>query len=302
MRWQGRRRSSNVEDQRGSSPGMGSMAAAPALLRLLPAMVRSKTGRTLLVVGVLVILGSRMLGVDLLPLLFGGAASGTSTVDYQPTAEEQQLADFVAVVLADTEDTWHPLFEQLGGTYQEPKLVLFSGRVNSACGMASSAVGPFYCPGDQKLYIDLAFFDDLARRHGAPGDFAQAYVVAHEVGHHVQTLTGISQKVRQAGQGRSQSDVNQLSVRQELQADCFAGIWGYYADKHRDLLDTGDLEEALTAASAIGDDRLQQQAGAQVVPDSFTHGTSAQRVRWFRKGFETGSLEACDTFSGPLQP
>ena len=205
------------------------------------------------------------------------------------------------MVLADTEDTWNPLFEQLGSTYKEPKLVLFSGRVNSACGMASSAVGPFYCPGDQQLYIDLEFFNDLAQRHGAPGDFAQAYVIAHEVGHHVQTLTGISQKVRKAGEGRSKADVNQLSVRQELQADCFAGMWGHYANTKRDLLDPGDLEEALTAATAIGDDRLQRDAGGDVVPDSFTHGTSAQRVRWFRKGFETGSLEACDTFSGPLQ-
>ncbi|MEH6517581.1 MAG: neutral zinc metallopeptidase [Halioglobus sp.] len=300
MKWQGGRRSSNVDDQRGSSPRMAAAGAAPALLRFLPALVRTKTGRTILIVGVVVFFGSRMLGFDLLPMLLGGSAVSSQSATYTPSANEQKLADFVSVVLADTEDTWNPLYEQMGGTYKEPKLVLFSGRVNSACGMASSAVGPFYCPGDQQLYIDLEFFNDLAQRHGAPGDFAQAYVIAHEVGHHVQTLTGISQKVRKAGEGRSKGDVNQLSVRQELQADCFAGMWGHYANTKRDLLDPGDLEEALTAATAIGDDRLQRDAGGDVVPDSFTHGTSAQRVRWFRKGFETGSFEACDTFSGPL--
>ena len=205
--------------------------------------------------------------------------------------------DFVSVVLADTEDTWQQIFREQGGTYREPTLVLFSGRVNSACGMASAAVGPFYCPGDQQLYIDLSFFNDLRVRHGAPGDFAQAYVVAHEVGHHVQTLLGISKQVQEAGRGQSKAAVNALSVRQELQADCFAGLWGHAANNNRQLLDPGDLEEALRAATAIGDDRLQREAGGQVVPDSFTHGSSAQRVEWFRRGFDSGNIADCDTFS-----
>ena len=175
--------------------------------------------------------------------------------------------------------------------------MLFSNRVNSACGTASSAVGPFYCPGDNQVYLDLAFFNDMRQQLGAPGDFAQAYVIAHEVGHHVQNLLGISQKVRQAGTGKSQTTVNALSVKQELQADCFAGIWGHVANRQRQLLDPDDLEEALTAASAIGDDRLQRQAGQDVVPDSFTHGSSAQRVKWFKRGFESGSMADCDTFS-----
>lgn len=300
MRWQGGRRSSNVDDRRGQGAVSGSAGAAPVLLRFLPALVRTKTGRTILIVAVIAIFGSRILGIDLLPMLLGGGGPVQQQADYQPSAEEEQLVQFVSVVLADTEDTWNALFAENGRNYQEPTLVLFTDRVNSACGMAGAAMGPFYCPGDQKLYIDLSFFGDLARRHGAPGDFAQAYVVAHEVGHHVQTLLGISQQVRQAGQGRSKAEVNALSVRQELQADCFAGLWGHAANTKRDLLDPGDLEEALTAATAIGDDRLQRESGGRVVPDSFTHGTSAQRVRWFRVGFEQGSLEACDTFKGDI--
>ena len=201
-------------------------------------------------------------------------------------------------MLADTEDTWHSIFRQQAKAYREPTLVLFTARVNSACGMASAAVGPFYCPGDQQLYIDLSFFHDLKVRHGAPGDFAQAYVIAHEVGHHVQTLLGISQQVQSIGRGKSEAQVNALSVRQELQADCFAGLWAHAANIDRKLLDPGDLEEALNAATAIGDDRLQREAGRQVVPDSFTHGTSAQRVKWFNAGFESGDIAACDTFSG----
>jgi len=297
MRWKGGRRSSNVDDRRGESAGYTGAGAAPALLRFLPALIRTKIGRTFLIVGVVVVFGSRLLGIDLLPLLLGGSVA-TAPSQYAPTEQEQQLADFTAVVLADTEDTWNAIFAAQGLQYVEPTLVLFSGRVNSACGQASSAVGPFYCPGDQQLYIDLGFFADLANRHGAPGDFAQAYVVAHEIGHHVQTLLGISQKVRAAGQGRSEAQVNALSVRQELQADCFAGLWGHAARVDRDLLDEGDLEEALQAASAIGDDRLQQEAGRRVVPDSFTHGTSQQRVAWFRRGFDSGDFAACDTFTG----
>ncbi len=295
MRWKDGRRSDNIDDRRGDSPSYASAGAAPLVLRFLPAMLRSKAGRFILIAGVLIIFGGRMLGVDVLGLLLGGSGA-SSGGQAQPTQEQQQLADFVAVVLADTEDTWHQVFRQQGKAYREPTLVLFNGRVNSACGMASAAVGPFYCPGDQQLYIDLSFFRDLSQRHDAPGDFAQAYVVAHEVGHHVQTLLGISQSVRKAGQGISEAEVNALSVRQELQADCFAGMWGHAANVDRQLLDPGDLEEALGAATAIGDDRLQKEAGRQVVPDSFTHGSSAQRVKWFRKGFESGQLGDCDTF------
>jgi uncharacterized protein len=297
MKWQGGRRSSNVEDRRDEQIGAQSAGAAPVLLRFLPALVRTKTGRTILVIGVLVFFGSRMLGIDLLPMLLGSSVPAVQQQVREVSPQEQELADFVSVVLADTEDTWNALFTQLGKTYREPTLVLFSGRVNSACGQATAAVGPFYCPGDQQLYIDLSFFRDLSERHGAPGDFAQAYVVAHEVGHHVQTLLGISQQVRDAGQGKSKAAVNALSVRQELQADCFAGLWGHAANVDRRLLDPGDLEEALTAATAIGDDRLQREAGRRVVPDSFTHGSSAQRVKWFRAGFESGDIGGCDTFA-----
>ena len=296
MRWEDGRRSDNVEDRRGQSPGYSAAGAAPLLLRFLPAMIRSKTGRVILIVGVLVIFGGKLMGIDVLSLLVGGGGTATQQ-STEFSQQEQQLAEFVSVVLADTEDTWQQIFRQQGGTYREPTLVLFSGRVNSACGMASAAVGPFYCPGDQKLYIDLSFFHDLKVRHGAPGDFAQAYVIAHEVGHHVQTLLGISQKVQQLGRGKSKAQVNALSVRQELQADCFAGVWGHLANNP---LDPGDLEEALRAATAIGDDRLQREAGGRVVPDSFTHGSSAQRVAWFRRGFDSGKLEECDTFSSNI--
>ena len=296
MRWKGGRRSSNVEDRRGQSTGHGG-GTGSGLLSFIPMLVKTKTGRIMLLVGVVVFFGSRMMGIDLLPMLLGG---GGTTVNDEPrelTAAEKEMGDFVSAVLADTEDTWNAIFREQGGIYREPKLILFTNRVNSACGMATAAVGPFYCPGDQQLYIDLSFFQDLDQRHGAPGDFAQAYVIAHEVGHHVQTLMGISQQVRQAGQGKSKAQINALSVRQELQADCFAGLWGHAANTDRQILDPGDLEEALTAATAIGDDRLQRESGRGVVPDSFTHGTSAQRVKWFRKGFESGDIAVCDTFS-----
>lgn len=296
MRWKGSRKSSNIEDRRGQSAGIGG-GSGSGLLGFIPMLVRTKTGRIMLLIGVVVFFGSRMVGIDLLPLLLGGGGSTVSTEPRELTPAEKEMGDFVAAVLADTEDTWRAEFKKLGGTYREPTLVLFTGRVNSACGMASSAVGPFYCPGDQKLYLDLSFFQDLKQRHGAPGDFAQAYVIAHEVGHHVQTLIGVSDQVRQAGRGRSKTEVNALSVKQELQADCFAGLWGHAANTERQLLDPGDLEEALTAATAIGDDRLQRESGRGVVPDSFTHGSSAQRVKWFKRGFETGDINSCDTFT-----
>jgi hypothetical protein len=268
------------------------------LVRFLPMMLRSKIGRVVLVLGVVVFFGARLLGIDLLQVVDGSSQTASrSTQQFSP--QEQELAEFVSVVLADTEDTWNGIFAASGQRYEEPRLVLFSNRVNSACGTASSAIGPFYCPADDQVYLDLVFFRDLKSQLGAPGDFAQAYVVAHEVGHHVQNLMGISQKVRAAGAGKSAAQVNELSVRQELQADCFAGVWGHNANNQQ-LLDAGDLDEALTAASAIGDDRLQRRSGGDVVPDSFTHGTSKQRVTWFKRGFTSGDVAQCDTFSARL--
>jgi predicted metalloprotease len=204
---------------------------------------------------------------------------------------------FTAVVLADTEDAWNALLPAVGRRYEEPQLVLFTSAVNSACGFANAAVGPFYCPGDRQVYIDLGFFDDLRNRFGAGGDFAQAYVIAHEIGHHVQTLLGVSQQVAQLKRRASEIQANRLSVRQELQADCFAGIWAHHTERSKQILEAGDVEEALNAASAIGDDRLQKQSRGYVTPDSFTHGSAEQRVRWFRKGLSNGELSDCDTFS-----
>jgi len=216
---------------------------------------------------------------------------------YQESAAEAGDREFISRVLADTETTWGEIFTAAGRTYQEPTLVLFSGEVKSACGFAQAAVGPFYCPADRKVYIDLSFYDELRTRFGAPGDFAQAYVVAHEIGHHVQTLLGISERTMAARQGANETQANALSVRQELQADCFAGIWAHNAQSSRQVLEDGDIEEGLNAASAIGDDRLQQQSRGYVAPESFTHGSSAQRVRWFKTGLEKGSLQECDTFA-----
>jgi predicted metalloprotease len=208
---------------------------------------------------------------------------------------ENQQADFVSAVLASTEDTWGEIFAEHGATYQPPRLVLYRDSVDSACGYGTAAVGPFYCPVDQMVYLYLSFFDELERRFGAPGDFARAYVIGHEIGHHVQTLTGVTDRVRAQG-GRGHSD-NELSVRQELQADCYAGVWASRAERERDLLEEGDIEEGLRAASAIGDDTLQRRSGGAVVPETFTHGSSAQRVEWFRRGFDSGGIESCDTFA-----
>ena len=279
MRWRKGRRSSHIEDRRGSRISSGGFKGGIGTIVIALAL-------------------GYFLGIDPMTVIKmqTGGGSATTTTDWKPTAAEQEAADFVSVVLADTEDTWNTIFSNAGQTYQEPKLVLFSGQVSSACGMASAAMGPFYCPGDKKVYIDLAFFDDLKRRHGAPGDFAQAYVIAHEVGHHVQTLLGTSKQVRAAQRGLGKAEANVLSVRQELQADCYAGLWGYHADRSRQVLESGDLEEALAAASAIGDDRLQKQSTGRVVPESFTHGTSKQRVKWFRRGFESGDVSKCNTF------
>lgn len=294
MRWKHGRRSDNIEDLRNSGGPSMAMGGAGMLFRIVPFLLRTKFGRILLLIGVVGYFGAKFLGVDLLQL--AAPANTGSASSQQLSAKDQELAEFVSVVLADTESTWHREFKKLGLTYQEPKLVLFRNAVNSACGYAQAAMGPFYCPGDQKLYIDLAFYEDMKNKLGAPGDFAQAYVIAHEVGHHVQTLLGTSAKVRQAQQQASKAQANQLSVKQELQADCYAGIWGHYADTERQMLEDGDIEEALNAASAIGDDKLQQQAGGTVRPESFTHGSSKQRVEWFKRGFEQGKVEVCNTF------
>ncbi len=211
--------------------------------------------------------------------------------------EEQELADFVSVVLADTEDTWHELFRRNGNTYREPRLVLFSGEVQSACGSAQAAVGPFYCSADERVYIDLSFFRELRERFPAPGDFAQAYVIAHQIGHHVQTLTGAEQRVSAMRRRLSPREANALLVRQELQADCYAGVWAHQANRSRGVLEAGDIEEGLDAATAIGDDRLRRKSQGRAVPDPFTHSTSAQRARWFRQGLEHGDMESCDTFN-----
>ena len=280
MRWKDGRRSGNIEDRRG--------------VRLSG---KAKGGGIGLLVLVLVGL---FFGIDpALILQLGGNMTTPSVQEssYTPSEAENELADFVSVVLADTEDTWGALFSRAGGRYEEPTLVLFTGAVESACGFAQAAMGPFYCPGDRKVYIDLSFYHDLKTKMGAPGDFAQAYVVAHEVGHHVQNLLGLSGKVQAMRQRLSQPDYNKLSVRLELQADCFAGLWANHADRTRHILERGDVDEALNAASMIGDDRLQQQSRGYVTPDSFTHGTSEQRTRWFRTGLQAGSIQACDTFS-----
>ncbi|MCU7927807.1 MAG: neutral zinc metallopeptidase [Candidatus Thiodiazotropha sp. (ex Dulcina madagascariensis)] len=303
MRWRGQRKSDNIEDRRGMrapSP-MGGLGGGGGLLNLLP-MVFKLFGFKGGVVAVLAIGAYGLLSGNLGSMLGGGAGqeSLSSQEEGQPvrqSAEEKALVDFVSVVLADTEETWLQLFRQMGGEYQEPSLVLFRGATKSACGFGQAAMGPFYCPGDRKVYIDLSFYSDLKDRFKAPGDFAQAYVIAHEVGHHVQTLLGVSRKVQEAKRTLGEVEGNKLSVRQELQADCFAGIWAYHADRSRQLLESGDVEEGLTAASAIGDDRLQKQSRGYVSPDSFTHGSSSQRVKWFRMGLEGGEVKQCDTFS-----
>ncbi|SFH15099.1 KPN_02809 family neutral zinc metallopeptidase [Pontibacter chinhatensis] len=296
MKWRGRRKSTNIEDRRGQSAGGfggGGRGMSPMLLIPLFRLLFSKVG--LIIVGVLLLL-MFLTGTNPLALLqqfVGGEPQYAQTTDYQASPEEQALADQTAVVLADTEDFWSSMIQG----YREPTLVLFSGQVNSACGFASAASGPFYCPGDEKLYLDLSFFKEMEDRFGAAGDFAQAYVVGHEVGHHIQKITGTMDQVN-AMRGRlSETEFNKLMVRVELQADFYAGVWAHHTQKSTGFMEPGDLEEALNAASAIGDDRLQKQATGRVVPDSFTHGTSAQRVRWFRKGFETGDVSQGDTFN-----
>jgi predicted metalloprotease len=297
MRWRSGRRSTNVEDRRGTriSGGRG----GGGLLRLLPVVFRFLGFKGTAIVALGIVGYVLFTGGDLSTLLGSSPSTQVSSQPVQQSAAEKQLVEFVSVVLADTEDTWGLLFKQNGQTYAKPKLVLYRGAVQSACGFGKAAMGPFYCPVDQKVYIDLSFYEDLRRRYKAPGDFAQAYVIAHEIGHHVQTLTGISQKVQQARARAGKVEANRLSVMQELQADCYAGIWAHHADRSRQILESGDIEEGLAAASAIGDDRLQKHSQGYANPDSFTHGSSEQRVRWFRIGLEKGSIRECDTFSAP---
>lgn len=281
MQWSGRRQSGNVDDQRGA--GGGSRGGLP---------IKGGLGLVVIVIIIGLITGKNPLSLlQQMPIDSGPSVSQTEP--YQATAEEEELAQFVKVVLADTEDVWNQLLDD----YREPTLVLFTGSVQSGCGSADASVGPFYCGADERLYIDLSFYDELRSRFGAPGDFAQAYVIAHEVGHHIQRLHGITDKVHAMKSQLSEEEYNKLSVKLELQADFLAGVWAHHAQNTKQILEQGDFEEAMNAASAIGDDRLQKQARGYVVPDSFTHGTSEQRQRWFRKGFETGDINQGDTFS-----
>jgi len=281
MRWEGRGESGNVEDRRGAGGG-GMRLGLP---------VGGGIGGI-----VLLLLFSALTGQNPLDLIGGSTdESGTSEPGpASPPATDPQTR-FMRVVLKDTEDTWTTIFRSNGSRYEEPTLVLFSGATNTACGLGQSAMGPFYCPGDRKVYLDTSFFEELDQRFGAPGDFAQAYVIAHEIGHHVQNLLGVSDRVSSARQRGGRAEANALSVRLELQADCYAGVWGYYAAQ-RDLLQPGDAEEGLRAAAAIGDDRLQRQTQGRVVPESFTHGSSEQRVSWLKRGLESGQIQSCDTF------
>ncbi len=289
MKWEGNRESDNVEDRRGAGGGAG-----------MPVFGGRSIGIGTIVIA---LLGGWVLGIN--PLTILGALSGggmpPAQVQQQAPAQrppaDDKMARFVSTVLADTEDVWSNLFSQAGGRYQDPRLVLFRGATQTACGAGQAAMGPFYCPADQKVYIDLGFYETLKNQLGAPGEFAQAYVIAHEVGHHVQNLLGISEKVDQQRGRVSQAQYNQLSVRLELQADCFAGVWSHHAQRERQILEKGDIELAMNAAAKIGDDALQRSAGGAVVPESFTHGSSAQRQRWFQKGLQGGSVKGCDTFS-----
>ncbi len=274
MRWQGRRQSSNVEDRRGLSP---------------KGMVGGGIGTIAIVIVVL------LLGGDPTSIL-QNVSSDTGSSNYTESAEDKELAQFVSVVLAETENVWDKIFSEQGETYRKPILVLYSGKVESACGVAGSSTGPFYCPADEKLYIDLSFYNELQQKFKAPGDFAMAYVIAHEVGHHIQNLTGTMDKMNQLRSRVSEQEYNKYSVRLELQADFYAGVWAHYTER-LDLLDEGDLEEALNAASAVGDDRIQKSSQGYVVPESFTHGTSEQRKKWFYKGFTTGDINQGNTFN-----
>jgi predicted metalloprotease len=306
MEWRGRRQSGNIEDVRGTdpTPPPGDPFGRRGGINIpVGGMRGGGIGSIVLIVIVIIIL--KFMGVDIGQLMDGGQTT-TQSPGYDQsqrtssqTTQNDDTKAFVATVLAETEDTWNGIFASMGKQYEEPKLVLFSNSYPSACGQANAATGPFYCPNDRKVYLDMAFFDEMSQRFSASGDFADAYVVAHEVGHHVQDLLGILPRFNRARQNMSETDANAASVRIELQADCFAGIWGKFTDQ-KGLLDKGDLDEALNAAQQIGDDNLQKQAQGYVVPDSFTHGTSEQRAKWFKRGFDTGKLSSCDTSTGPL--
>jgi predicted metalloprotease len=292
MKWKGKRQSANIEDIRHKAPP------------------KAKFGLGGCLVAIVVIFLALCCGINPLKILHGGAAEKNEPTTKAKTTparapeidvpakdrdrSEDELRQFVAVVLADTEDAWNQEFKELGKTYREPKLVIFRRAVKSGCGRASKSIGPFYCPLDKKAYVDLDFFDTLEEKLDAPGDFAQAYVIAHEVGHHVQNLLGQSSKSRRAKRGKSKKEKNEITVRHELQADCYAGIWAHHAKK---MLEDGDIDEGLNAAAKIGDDNLQMEAKGYVVPESFTHGTSRQRMKWFKRGFKSGDMERCDTFS-----
>lgn len=285
MRWEGQRESDNVEDRRGMSPARAGGAGGLGI------------GGILLVLAVSYFTGTNPLTIlNMLSGVQSMMPSSDATESGPTGTPHDQLGKFASVVLADTETTWNQL---LGSRYEEPRLVLFTGGVHSACGTTSSAAGPFYCPGDRKVYLDLSFFHELAQRLGAPGDFAQAYVIAHEVGHHVQNLTGVAEKISRLRHQVSEKEANDLSVRMELQADCYAGVWGYHAKRTRNLIEPDDFEEGLKAAAAIGDDRLQKMGQGYVQPESWTHGSSAQRMTWLRRGLESGDPGACNTFESP---
>ena len=305
MEWRGRRQSSNVEDRRGAG-GRNPFGRGGVRIPVGRGGVRRAGGGIGIGGIILILVISWVLGINPLTLLSGGAIGldgGAPAGRYEeqtgrPPADDQTTA-FIRTVLAEPEDTWNGIFQASGETYREPTLVLFSGQVQSACGFASAATGPFYCPGDQRVYLDTSFFQELKQQFGAAGDFAEAYVIAHEVGHHVQNLIGVLPRFNQSRQRMSEVEANRMSVRVELQADCFAGVWAKFTDQ-KGLLEQGDLEEALNAAQQIGDDTLQKRSQGYVVPESFNHGTSAQRMDWFRRGFENGDVNACDTFSGDI--
>lgn len=300
MDWEGRRKSDNVEDQRGAESPSGS-GGGGNMFGLLSTAVNllgfKGTVVAAIIVGVMALMTGNLSSVLSLIGLTQTPQAVKTGKPLRQSADEQRLVEFVSVILADTEDTWTAIFQEKGKQYAKPRLVLFRNAVQSACGFADSATGPFYCPGDRKVYLDLSFFDELAHRFKAPGDFAQAYVIAHEIGHHVQTLIGLSAKVQAARKQMSKADANKLLVRLELQADCYAGVWAYHADKQRKMLQVGDVEEGLAAASAVGDDTLQKQAQGYVVPDSFTHGSAAQRTQWFHNGLQSGNMDSCNTFA-----
>ncbi|MEO9340099.1 neutral zinc metallopeptidase [Mesorhizobium sp. SB112] len=314
MRWRGRRQSDNIEDARGQGGGLGGGLGRGGGFRIPIGSGGRGGGLSIstIIIMVVIFFALRACGIDPLAILAGGDGASVPGGGGQVTQQQQQTAptgegapasdemkQFVGTVLAETEDVWNGIFKTEGLQYEEPKLTLFSGQIRSACGYASSASGPFYCPGDRKVYLDTSFFDELSQKFGASGDFAQAYVIAHEVGHHVQNLTGILPKFNEMRQQMSAADANQMSMRVELQADCFAGVWGHFTNQ-KGLLDSGDVDEALNAAQQIGDDTLQRRTQGYVVPESFNHGTSAQRKKWFSAGFESGKLSDCDTFNNPI--